>query len=447
MSTENTIGRDFSTLELARFASAPVFTYMASSLLMTLDDGLFLSRYVGTNALAAFTLAFPIFMLLGAVCDLLNGVSVLCATLMGEGRNDEARASFTSMTLVLLGFSILVSIFMIFNMDMVIRLLGTTDLLFPYVKDFFSVAVWYIPLMMLSSLFSRFYVPAGKPQYSMITTVLSTFCNFFFDYVFIVRLDYGMVGAAYANLIANAAVVVFGLIFYSGKTCEIGFSRPRRDIIPLLKTCCKFGLPTFMTSIALAVNGFIANQVLLDIGGEPSVSAYTITNNIQFIFINAIFGFSSAVCPVVSYAFGEKNNAKIRKTIRQIITLTTWLSIFIIVACMSSRGILLNLYLKQDADVAVRTMARFGLTVAPLSFVTLGYNILAIDVFLALNDHKTSTILTLLENMLFANLSIIVLPHLFGINGVWFALAVGEFLTFIFVIFFVLHNRQHYQSA
>ena len=90
-----TIGKDYSLAGLARFVSLPVITQFALSMFQTLDDSLFLSRYVGTDALAAFSLCNPLFMILDAVACMLCGVSVLCATQMGEGRTEQAKRSFT----------------------------------------------------------------------------------------------------------------------------------------------------------------------------------------------------------------------------------------------------------------------------------------------------------------------------------------------------------------
>ena len=444
MSETKTIGRNFTTPQLIRFVLPPVMTQFALSLLQTLDDGLFLSRYAGRNALAAFSIGFPIFMFIGALGELFCGISIVCSTKMGAGRSEEANRDFTTTVLAALLTGLGLSVFLKLFEDTIIRRLGATDILFPLLKSFMNIAGWYMPLMLITNLFSRFYVPAGKPQFNMITLILSSFCNFFFDWLFIARMNLGMAGAAYANLIGHLTLTVFGLLFYSSNICEIGFSKPERGNLRILPECFKFGFPQFFTSIALAINSYIANQILLNIGGEECISANTIVNNIQFMFCSGLFGLSGSVTPLVSYAYGEQNKKKIKKIIRQIILLTTGLTAIIIMIYLLGKNTMLSLYLKSDATENIRSMARYGLTVAPLAFLSFGYNVLAIDTFLALNDNKTSTMLTLLENFIFANLTIIVLPKLFGITGVWFAFATGELLTFIFTVYFIRKNWNRY---
>ena len=444
MEKVNTIGRDFTTRELIRFAAPPVLSQFAMSLLATLDDGLFLSRFVGADALAAFSIAMPLFMLMMAISELFNGASVLCATEMGEGKNEDAQRHFTSIVILAGAFGILASMAVMLFMDPLIRFLGGTEILFPYVKAYFRVGVWYVPLILVNHVFSRFYVPAGKPKMALIATLTNAFLNFSFDYVFMVRMQIGMTGSALANLIANVVVFIIGMAFFSRKSSEIHFARPVDNMFSTLFRSVKFGFPPFLTHIAIAVNSFIANQVLLYFGGEGSVSAYTIINNIQFMFMSGIFGLSGAVTPIVSYAYGEQNRAKILKIIGQIIQLTTGLVAVIILFYLLGKSFLLNLYLKSDSGRSIRDMADYGLTVAPLGFLFFGYNVLAIDTFLALHEKRTSTILTVLENVICANITIFVLPYLFGITGVWFAFPVGEIMTFAGTLYFVLINRNRF---
>lgn len=447
MSETNTIGKEFTLPGLIRFVSMPVLTNFLLSILMTLDDSIFISRFIGHNALAAFAIAMPVFMLTGAVSELFNGSSVYCSTKMGEGKLEEAKSDFTTVCLSVLVTGGLFTVLGVLFMDPFLRFLGATDLLFPYVKSFFSISIWYIPLSLLANVFSRFYVVAGAPRYMTYSMIIGTVGNFFFDWLFIVQLKLGIAGGAYANLVAQIGLVLLGLSFYGGSKCEIGFSKPHGKVFSLLKNCFKLGFPQFLTNVALALNSFIANQVLLDIGGETSVSAYSIVNNIQFMFMGSLFSLSGTVTPMVSYAYGEKNNPKIRRILKQIIILTSGMTVLIIVGYLLGKNFLMGLYIRPEDGEAVRSMASYGLLVAPLAFVVFGYNVMGIDVLVALNDHKRSSALTMLENLVFANLAIIVLPYLFGLDGIWFAFAAGEALTFIFTVVFFRQKERELKTA
>ena len=440
----NTIGKIYTTPELIRFVAPPVLAQFSMSLLSTLDDGLFLSRYVGTTALAAFSIAMPVFMLFMAATELFNGVSVICSTKMGEGKGEEANSHFTSIVIMaaILGciFTVLGNIFL----DPLIVFLGGTEILFPYVKQFLGIAVWYIPLILVNHIFTRFYVPAGNSRMSLYTTLVSAFLNFFFDWLFIVRMGIGMPGSALANLIANIVVFIIGVIFFTRKDSEIHFAKPDKDLVSILWQSFKFGFPPFLTNVAVALNSFIANHVLLHVGGEESISAYTIINNIQFMFMSGVWGLTGAVSPIISFAYGEKNREKIKTIIRQVIMVTGGLIGIIVILYLLGKNPLLKIYLKSGTGESVRQMASKGLLIAPLGFPFFGYNVLAIDSFLAMHQKKTSTILSVLENVVCANLTMLTLPWIFGVTGVWFAFPVGEILTFVGTLYFVLRSRALY---
>ncbi len=447
MNEVNTIGRDFTTKELIRFTAPPILAQFSMSLLSTLDDGLFISRYVGTTALAAFSIVFPVFMFFMALTELFNGAAVICSTKMGEQKIEEARSHFTTIVVLALSFGCIVSVIGRIFMDRIIRFLGGTDILFPYARDFLSVAVWYIPLVLVNHIFSRFYVPAGNSKMSLYTTLVNSFCNFFLDWVFIVRMGWGLKGSALANLTANVVIFIIGMVFYTRKSSEIRFTHTDPHMFRTLQQSIKFGFPPFLTNVAIAVNSFIANRVLLYVSGEDSVSAYTIINNIQFMFMSGVWGFTGAASPIVSYAYGEQNQAKIKKIIRQVITVTTGLIGLIILLYYTARTPILSIYLKSDASEDVRQMAGHGLMIAPLGFLFFGYNVLGIDTFLALHEKKISTILSVLENVIFANLTMLTLPWIFGVSGVWFAFPVGEILTFGWTFFFAMRNRKRFITA
>ncbi|MBQ8994943.1 MAG: hypothetical protein IJ091_03925 [Oscillospiraceae bacterium] len=439
-----TIGKDYTLGGLAKFVSAPVITQFALSMLQTLDDSLFLSRYVGTDALAAFSLCHPLFMILDAVACMLCGVSVLCATQMGEGRTDQAKKSFTSIALVLFIFGCSFALVRILFLEPILRALGVTDNLIPYAIEFLSISNWYLPIITVNYLFSRFYVTAGKPKYSMVTTLLNAFCNFFFDWLFIAKMGMGIRGSAFANLIGTAACVSFGLWFYSSKQAEVGFSSLVDDWGTLLRRVFQFGFPELMTSLSLALSSYVANRVLLKIGGELVISARTIVNSIQFMFMSGFFGLIDSSVPLVSFAYGEKNKEKMVRVMKQILILSTSLFLFIfLVYSVFGKGIV-SLYMSSNSDPSLADAIYAGLKLAPLGFLFFGYNIAIRAMFSAVNNSKVAAILSVPETLIFPNAAMLTLPFLMGVDGVWWCYPVNQILTFAITLYFAYRCRNQY---
>ena len=440
----NTIGRDFSLSELIKFVAAPVLTRLLVSFLSTLDDSLFVSRYCGQDALAAFSVAFPWFMLMDAIGLTCASVGTLCSIKMGEKKNDEAKSDFTTMCLLIFGLGLLFMLILIFFKREILLFLGETEILMPYASTYFSVSRFYLPLLMLSYMFNGLYVVAGKPKWSMYSSTINIFCQFFFDYLFIVRFKMGIIGAAYANFIGNALVCLLGLIFYSNKNREICFVKPNSDVIKLIKTVFKYGRMQFFTSLALSFGSFINNHVLLEIGGEWIVAAYTIVSNFTFLFMNSFFGLVGSLSPIVGYAFGEKNAKKLSRICKQSVMLVTILMSILIMIIFFGKNIVLDLYLTDTSVPQIRTMALKGLSIYPLALIFFGYNVLVQEFSNVLGRHTVSLFLSMMENFVFQVLSILILPRIIGIDGVWYTFLVAEVLTFGLTAYVVYQNKDTY---
>lgn len=437
----NTIGKDFTLKQLAKFVAAPVVTRLLVSIFQTLDDSLFISRYCGQNALAAFSVALPWFMLVDAFSMLCSAVSIHCSIKMGQKKNDEAKSDFSTMCIVTVCIGLVFTLILTLFRDKILLILGETPALLPYAKQYMDVSRFYAPLVLLSFTFNNFYVISGKPKCSMYVNVIQTFCNIFFDWLFIVKLNTGIVGAAYANGIGFICVTVFGLIFFSNKNREMCFGKPHTNIKPLIRNVFRLGRTQAITSIALSLNSFIVNNVMLSLTGEQLVAAHTIVNNVFFMFMNSMFGLVGATSPIISYAYGEKNPKRLTKTFKMVTILIGILIAVISCVYFFGRNIIIGLYLKDGTAIEVRQMADYGMKVAPFAFFFISYNIFVQDFFNACSNSKVSTTLSIIENVILSNLTVILLPKMFGVKAIWYVLLVVEFITFFFSLESLYKNR------
>ena len=440
----STIGKEFTMLELSRFIAPPVLTRLLVSFLSTLDDSLFVSRYLGANALAAFSVAMPWFMFVDAIGMMVSAISVICSNRMGRKLHEEAKSDFTTMSLVTFGIgSILTIILALFSKEILI-MLGETKLLLPFAQEYFTVSKFYVPLILVNYIFNSFYVIAGKPKYSMYASGINIFCQLFFDYLFIARLGIGIVGAAYANLIGNLTLTIFAIIFYSNKQREICFTKPVSDVWPLLKEVIKYGRIQAVTSLAVSLSSYINNRVQLSIGGEMIVAAYTIVANVTFMFMNSFFALIGSTSPIASYAFGERNPKKLSRIIRQTVVLIGVLMLFIFAIIFFGKDLIIDLYLNKSGSDNLRNLVNYGFRVYPLSLIFFGYNVYVQEILNVFGRHKVSLFLSILENVIFQNSATIILPRLFGVNAVWYAFLCAEILTIFFSAYFVYRYKDVY---
>lgn len=437
------IGQDYTLPGLLKFALPAILNEFVLNLLYTVDDGLFITRYVGTAAESAFSILFPLFMMHGALSSLFAGVAVLAAKKMGEKKDEEACSDFTAVLLFVLGLGLVLSFLEFTFKEQILVLLGANDVIYPYAKSFINISSLYAALTLCGNIFARFYVPAGSPRMELTATILNVGSNLFFDWFFVVHQGVGMVGAAYANLIAVIIQNLVGIFFYSGKKAEIRFAKPTKDLLPLLRESCRYGLPTFFSNLSVGFGSLIGNYSILHFGNEDYLAAYTIVNNIAFTFMSGYFGLFGAVGPLLSYAIGEKNVSKLNRLFKQTVAATTILVVVTIGMFFLFADPIAFLFI-GNAAASIKDLIVYGLRVAPYGFIFFGYNVGARMCFSALGNYRSSLFVTIMQEIIFSNLTIVLFPLFFGIEGIWFAFLGGNILTFFVTLIVVYSNRDNY---
>ncbi len=438
-----TIGKDYTLRELGRFCIPAILNEFIFSLLYTLDDGLFISRFVGQNALAAFSILFPLVMITQAISSLLGGVSILVSRKLGERRDREANADFTAMILFVFAIGVILAVIENVFAKEIVYLLGATDILFPYAYDFLRISSLYIPLTLAYAVFVRFYIPAGKPRMELLSTILNVGSNFFFDWYFIVYRRAGMVGTAYANFLAVLIGNTIALVFFSRKTSEIHFAKPSHDILRLIRESSKYGISSFLSNASVAFGTFVSNIVILRYGTELYLAAYSIVNNIAFTFMGAFFGLFSTTGPLVSYAVGERNKEKLNRLFKQTFILITILAFVTILMFLILGDPVARLFTNESAKDA-KDLINYGMRIMPYSFLFFGYNVGARMTFASLGNHRTSAFLTTMQEVVLNNITVIILPLMFGITGIWFSFLACNILMCLITVFIVYRNKDNY---
>ena len=446
MEKTKTIGKDYSTSELIRFAAPSVTNEIVISLLYTLDDGLFISRYIGHDALAAFSIGSPLFMLNFAIVSLLGGATVLVSRKFGEKKEEEARRNFTTIVVVALLVGFILSVVERVFLKQILYLLGATETLYPYAFSFNSIGTLYIPLTLVSGIFSRFYVTAGKPQVGLLNTILNVGTNVFFDWYFVAYRQVGMVGAAYANLIAVLVQITIGLIFYSSRSSELRFAQPDLHDTAMIREAMHLGVPAFMTNASVGLGSLVQNYTILYWGNEEYLAAYTIVNNIAFTFMGGFFGLFGTTGPLVSYAVGERNLTKLQKLFGQIFTVTTFLSVLTVGLFLTGGQLLVRLFVKSSEQSMIATL-NYGMKIMPYSFLLFGYNIAARNTLTNLQETRSSGFLTIMQEIVFNNLTLVLLPLYFGLDSIWFSFLLTNVIMLVITALVIWKIRPRYLSG
>ena len=199
-----------------------------------------------------------------------------------------------------------------------------------------------------------------------------------------------------------------------------------------------------MSNISSSLVGMLYNFQLMRLIGEDGVSAYGVLMYVQFIFVAIFIGYSIGSAPVVSFHYGAQHHSELKNLLRKSVLLMAIGGVTLTVLARVLAAPLSRLFVGYDASLYALTTHAFRLFC--WSFLLAGFNIFASGFFTALNNGAVSAAISFLRTLVFQAGSVVVLPILLGVDGIWWAITAAEIFAFIISgVFLVLkRNKYHY---
>ena len=443
---KNELSRDFSLPDLLKF-TFPTVAMLIFVATYTIIDGMFVSRYVeeGTRALSAINIVFPLINVITGIGIMLGtGGSAIIGRRMGEGRNEDARSNFSLIIVFGVMISILLSAISLIFIEPLSRFLGADDLLLPYCMDYARILIAFYPISVVQIIFQTFFVTAGKPKLGLGLNLLSGLANIFFDYLFIVVFDMGIAGAAWGTVCSFVIGGIPPLFYFAKPRGILYFVKPKWDGSVIGQTLIN-GSSEMVTSSAMAITTFLFNITMMRMMGEIGVAAITIILYAQFLFSSAYMGFSNGVAPIFSYTYGSRNSTRMRKLFRM--CLGTILVSSIVMLGVSYLCAVPTIAFFTPTDATTYNLTLEGYHIFAWNFLFAGINIFASSFFTALSNGLISALLSFLRTFVLVTSCILILPQVWGLNGIWLAIPVAEGLTVILATILLYLFRNKYQYA
>ena len=427
---------------LVRFA-LPSIAMMIFTSIYSVVDGLFVSNFAGKEALAAVNLVFPLAMALGSIGFMLGtGGAALVAKTMGEGDAERANRLFSFITIAAaVAGAVLIAVGAA-ALEPVLLLLGAQGGLLEQGLLYGRILLVALPLFIVQNVFLSFFIAAEKPQVGFAVTVAAGVTNIVLDYLFIAVLGWGIAGAAVATAAGQALAAAVSVAFFArSKTSRLRFMRPAVDFRALGAACVN-GSSELMTEVAASVVSMLYNYQLMMLAGADGVAAYGVLMYIQFIFAALFIGYTIGTAPIVGYHYGAENYTELKNLLRKSVWLMGIAGVAMMVLAQLLAFPLAKIFVGYDAGLL--SMTRHAFHVFSFSFILAGFNIFTSSFFTALNNGGISAIISFLRTLVFQTLSVLLLPLLFGLDGIWWAITVAEIFACLISVTFLFAKRNQY---
>ncbi len=426
----NSISQHFTTLSLLKFA-APSIIMMIFMSLYTIVDGIFVSRFVGSNALSSLNIVYPAINIAIAIGTMFaTGGNAVISKYLGEGNVRRACQCLSQFVLFCMSLSLLLLVFAILFAAPISRFLGATDILIDDAVIYLRIVMAFAPACILQTLFQSYFVTAGHPGMGLGLMVAAGLTNAALDYVFIAMLHIGVAGAALATGIGQCIPAAAGIIFFLFTKKELRFTRC--GFYPKETAKAAFnGSSEMVTELSTAILTFLFNIILLRLAGEHGVAAITILLYGEFLFNGFYLGFAIGVSPIIGFQYGAKNRYELRRLYKICFTFVAASSLFMCILAFLLSEPITSVFTKDPQTYA---LASVGFKLFALNFLFSGLNIKSSGFFTALSNGKTSAVISFCRTLLFTTLALMILPQFLGITGAWIAMPVAELCTLLISI-------------
>lgn len=432
----------FTYPRLLRFV-LPTIVMMIFTSIYGVVDGLFVSNTLGKIPFAALNLIMPFIMVLGGMGFMIGtGGSALVASELGRGDRQRANRTFSMMVLftVVLGLGLTLAGLLLLRP--VARLLGATDALMDHCVLYGGICIAFTTAFMLQNVFQNFLAAAEKPRLGLLITIAAGVTNCALDALFMLGFGWGLAGAALATGIGQCVGGLLPLLYFLRPNSSLLRLTPARlEVRPLLKACAN-GSSELMSNISSSLVSMLYNWQLLHFIGEDGVSAYGVLMYVQFIFMAIFIGYSIGSAPIISYHYGAGHHSELRNLLQKSSVLMGSGGVVLTALALALASPLARLFVGYDPELYALTTHAFQLF--SFSFLMGGFNIFASSFFTALNNGGVSAAISFLRTLVFQAFSVLLLPLLLGIDGIWLAITVAELFACLISLLFLANKKKVY---
>ena len=441
MENSNAYEKPVTLKNIIKFA-VPTIAMTVFMSFYTMVDGLFVSNLIGTDALSAINLTAPVIQLVTAVSTMLaTGGSAVIMKKMGEQKTDEAKEDFTFLIIVNVMVGLVMCAAGYLAMDFIFAGMNLSPAVEGYCVEYLSrYLIFTVPILLMNN-FTLYMIASEKAVLSLICSVTGGILNMALDYVFIAGLDMGIGGAAVATGLGYSVTAVAGLFVFSRKKSLLHFKKPVFRI-RVLGSAASNGCSEMATALVTGIVTMMFNWTMLHYVGEDGVAAVTIIMYVLMFASSLYTGYSYGVAPMLSFYYGEQNREKLKKLVGLSMKVIAVISVITAAASFVMTRPLVSVFARTDNPVYDLAVTGNRICTAALFFI--GFNIFASGMFTALSNGIVSAVLAFSRSFVFMLITMIVLPLILGVNGIWLATPAAELMALGLSFFMLLKYRKRY---
>ena len=426
---------------LFKFGTPSIISMLVGALYNIVDQ-IFIGQGVGINGNAATNVAFPLTTICVSISLFLGlGGASSYSLLLGRGEREKATTIIGNTISLAFIFSIILTIIVKVFVKKIMYMFGSTEEVLSYAVKYSSItSTGFLPFI-FSSMMSHIIRADGSPRYSMMSVLSGAIANTILDPIFIFYFKMGIAGAALATIIGQ--FISFALTFkYIFKMKNITLNKESfllkiNNVINIFTLGLSGGFNQLaMMAVQITMNNVLSyygNQSIY--GGNIPLAVSGIIIKINMIIMAFIIGTGQGSQPIIGFNYGARNYKRVIDTYKLSVFITTMMAII--------ASILFQLFPRQivsmfgDGSELYFSFAEEYMRIYMLFMVVNGVQPVTGSFFTSIGKAFKGAFIAMTRQIIFLLPLIIILPKIFGIDGVMYAGPIADAMALIVTILFI----------
>lgn len=404
-----------------------------------LIDTIFVGNWIGSTAIAAINVVLPVSFFIAALGMAIGiGGSSIISRALGADNKEKALKTFGNQIMLTITFTVVLVFFGLLFIDDIIPAFGGKGAIFEPARIYYRIVLYGVPILALVMMGNTVIRAEGKPKFAMYAMMIPSIGNLVLDYILINVFDMGMHGAAWATTVSYVLCFIFILWYFLSKHSELKLNITHFAFVgDIVREIGSLGFVSLARQAVVSITYLLMNNILYDLGGESSVTAYAIVGRMLMFALFPVYGITQGFLPIAGYNYGAVKYDRVKESINTAIKYAIGLAILVFLGLMIFPEVITRLF-TDDIDVLRETPPAMRWVFAATPIVAI--QLIGAAYFQAVGKAIPALLLTLSRQAFFFIPLIFVLPRFFGELGVWIAFPISDLLSTIITAFF-LHRE------
>ncbi len=319
-----------------------------------LIDSIFVGKWIGSIAIAAINIVLPVSFFIAALGMSIGiGGSSIISRALGANEKGKALIAFGNQITLTLFCTISLAIIGLLFVDDIIPKFGGRGAIFDPAKTYYTIILYGVPILAFAMMGNTVIRAEGKPKFAMTAMIIPTVGNLVMDYIFILKMDMGMQGAAWATTGSYILCFSYILWFFLSKNSELKIQlshlKLRKEIVSEIAS---LGGVTLARQAVVSITYLLMNNILFNIGAEALVAIYAIISRMLMFALFPVFGVTQGFLPIASYNYGAKQYQRVITTINTAIKYAALVATVIFIFLMIFPSEMILLFIKNSTDLS-----------------------------------------------------------------------------------------------